>query len=103
METTIKRKVPMLEGLQNPNPCDGGALCACGPGKYFVSTIPDNQKGFHLVAGPYATHQEALDAKRKAQQISESHDQRSFWWSWGVVHMPDNCTDVGILNKHNLI
>ena len=93
----------LLEGLQNPNPCDGGASCACGPGKYYVSAIPDGSRGFHLVAGPYPSHQEAQVKRREAQNISEDHEPRSFWWSWGVVHMPDDYAEQGILNKHNLI
>jgi hypothetical protein len=89
------------EALKNPNPCAGGAACTCGPGKYFVSCIDGDE--YYLMAGPYATHQEAQRLRRKAQDIAESHDPRAFWMAWGVCVLPDDTTRIGVLNKFNLI
>ena len=92
----------MREALAHPNPCDGGDTCPCAPGAYYVSAIPDGAERFYLVAGPYATHNEALAHKRRAQDISEDRAPRSFWWAWGVCVMPTS-DEQGILNRHNLI
>ena len=89
------------EALTQPNPCDGGAACTCEPGNYYVSAVDGNTHW--LVAGPYKTHSEAQSLRRREQDISEEHDPRSFWWSWGVCNIHDSDARPGILNQHNLI
>ncbi len=70
-------------------------------GKYFVSAVDADRVFF--MAGPYRTHQEALDKVQTALMIADKHDGRAWFMSWGTCRLEDDSTRIGTLNKHNLI
>ncbi len=72
------------------------------PGPYFVSAI-DGAKTY-IMAGPYATHAEALAKVDPAREIAyeKSADGRSWFMRWGTCRI-EGCTRVGSLNKLGLI
>ena len=67
-----------------PCDCDGGRTY-CGPQAdlaFFVSCVNGPRVAF--VAGPYRTHQDALDAFRAVQEYAERVDPRAVWYSFGT-------------------
>lgn len=73
----------------------------CPPnGGYYVSCIDDNGRVF-LMAGPYRTHGAALADKNKACTIASDIDGRAWFMAWGTCHK--DSTELGVLNKHNLM
>jgi len=70
------------------------------PGPYYVSAMEGNKTW--LMAGPYATHRQALQDVQKARDIATEHDPRAWWKAWGTVRV-EGASRVGALNKHGLI
>ena len=72
------------------------------PGPYFVSAI-DGTKAY-IMAGPYATHGEALAKVDPARDIAydKSADGRAWFMRWGTCRI-EGSTRVGTLNKLGLI
>ncbi len=64
---------------------------------YYVSIIDGPQ--FNVVAGPFQTHQEALDVVESVRKIGNKVDLKSHFYGWGTVKMK-NGHAKGILNKH---
>ena len=66
-------------------------------GNYYVSAI-DGPK-VYLLAGPYETHQEALDLVDQCNELSQSLDDRAFWFAYGTCRVKDTeYVKPGILN-----
>jgi hypothetical protein len=70
------------------------------PGPYYVSATDAGK--FHLMAGPYNQHADALADVDRARNIACKHDGRAHFMAWGTVRM-EGCDRVGTLNKFNLI
>jgi hypothetical protein len=72
------------------------------PGPYFVSAI-DGRK-VYIMAGPYATHAEALGNVNKALSIAydKSTNGRAWFMRWGTCRI-EGSDRVGTLNKLGLI
>lgn len=70
------------------------------PGPYFVSAI-DGTKNY-IMAGPYATHAEALAKVEPARNIANDHDGRAWFMAWGTCRI-EGSDRVGTLNKLGLI
>ena len=64
---------------------------------YYVSIIDGKQ--FNTVAGPFKTHQEALDMVEPAREIGNELDRKSHFYGWGTVKM-ENGYKEGSLNIH---
>ncbi len=64
---------------------------------FYVSVV-DGPK-FALLAGPFQTHQEALDMVDKARTEGEKHDPWACFYSFGTVKMKNGYTE-GSLNKY---
>ena len=63
---------------------------------FYVSII--NGDHFNTVAGPFKTHQEALNMVEPARKEGYKLDPRSHFYGWGTVKMANGYRD-GILNK----
>jgi len=63
---------------------------------YYVSITDGPQ--FGLVAGPFRTHQEALDMVDPAIKVGREVDPKSHFYAWGTVKMA-NGYRTGNLNK----
>jgi hypothetical protein len=70
------------------------------PGHYYVTAI-DGGRWFKM-AGPYNQHADALADVDRARDIASNVDGRAHFMSWGTCRT-ENSTDIGTLNKHNLI
>lgn len=75
---------------------------------YYVSAIdPDKPSRRWLMAGPYDTHREALDAVLPISRLAEKHDYRAAWMAWGTAHadiVPGlSGPGVGKMNRLGLI
>jgi hypothetical protein len=82
--------------------------CPCGsehtePANFYVSVLDrlsndGSRDRFGVIAGPFATHAEALSmvepAKRKAQEV----DRRAHFYGFGTVAMLPTYTQAGVLN-----
>ncbi|MBO8128230.1 MAG: hypothetical protein H0Z39_03400 [Peptococcaceae bacterium] len=64
---------------------------------FYVSCV-DGDK-FVLLAGPFRTHQEALDLVDKAAKLACKLDRKAAFYSFGTVKMADGHKQ-GILNKY---
>ena len=65
------------------------------PGAYYCTVLDNSRVGF--LAGPFATHQEALDTVPAAKAAAESVNNRAFWYAYGTVRL-DNPIGPGVLN-----
>lgn len=63
---------------------------------YYVSVIDAARYG--LLAGPYKTHQEALDAVPEAKRAAEKVDSFSIFYAFGTCKTPDGYDKPGVLN-----
>lgn len=50
----------------------------------FYVTAIDGGKVYYM-AGPYLTHQAALDAVESARSIADKHDPRGCFMAWGTA------------------
>lgn len=89
------------QALQHPSACDGGDACQCAPGKYFVGCVKDSR--YYLMAGPYATHQQAEADRNRALEVADRVDGRAWFLSWGVVRLADDAERTGRLNELGLL
>ena len=55
-------------------------------GPCFYVSIVDGPR-FNVVAGPFRTHQSALDTVDRARDIGNDRDPRSVFYGWGTVKM----------------
>ena len=64
---------------------------------YYVSIVRDKRRG--LLAGPFATHTEALAAVDKARNEACDVDPRAWWDLFGTCSLPrDLANPMGVLN-----
>lgn len=69
------------------------------PGYYYCTVMDGPQYG--LLAGPFDTHQEALDRLPKAKEIARGLDARSVFYGFGTARIERDDTRIrpgGILN-----
>lgn len=69
-------------------------------GPYYVSAI-DAGRTF-LMAGPFDTHQDALENVENARLIADGLDPRAWFMAWGTVRI-EGSTKLGRLTELNLI
>jgi hypothetical protein len=74
---------------------------SCPPGFYYVTCI-DGDKWWKM-AGPYATHAEALADQKRVRRIADDIDPRSVWKSWGTAKMKDGYSEPGTMNRLGLV
>lgn len=55
---------------------------------FYVSMIDGTRMG--RAAGPYLTHQEALDDVKRVRDAAYDIDPRSWFFSWGTCSMPEH-------------
>ena len=67
-------------------------------GECFYVTAIDNLDRVAQVAGPFRTHQEALDMEPRANSLGCELDPKAIWYRWGTSKWPNGHTD-GVLNK----
>ena len=68
------------------------------PGAYYVSVVDAGRNC--LLAGPYPTHQEALDLLDKANNIACSLDPRAHFYAYGTCRLPQETNVSGVLHKY---
>lgn len=64
----------------------------------FYVSIKDAGK-FNVVAGPFKTHQEALDKVDIAIKVGQETDPKSWFYSWGTVKIQNGHRDGCLNNK----
>lgn len=64
---------------------------------YYVSII-DGPK-FNVVAGPFRTHEKALEMVEPARKVGNEVDMKSHFYGWGTVKMKNGHKE-GVLNEH---
>lgn len=64
---------------------------------YYVSIV-DGQK-FNVVAGPFRTHQQAIDTVEPAKEVGRKVDPKSHFYAWGTVKLKTGHKE-GCLNAH---
>lgn len=57
------------------------------PGHYYVSVVSGDRYG--LLAGPFDTHQSALDRVDECRGLAERHDERACWYAFGTCRRED--------------
>lgn len=68
------------------------------PGHYYVSVIDGSR--YALLAGPYASHKEALGAVRAANDAACKLDARAHWYAFGTCRLlPAESPPRAILGK----
>ncbi|MCB8986727.1 MAG: hypothetical protein H6661_03135 [Ardenticatenaceae bacterium] len=65
---------------------------------FFVTVRNDSRNGF--LAGPFETHQEALDLVPQARQLAHARDPWAAFYSFGTASLPRNYPSMptGIFN-----
>ena len=66
---------------------------------FYVSVINGND--YRLLAGPYATKEEAENTMPKAREIACKVDERAWFYAFGTCKAETN--QPGILNQANLL
>lgn len=56
------------------------------PGFYYVSAI-DNRDRSYRIAGPWLTHQEALDQVEPVRRYAAELSPQSVWYKWGTSRL----------------
>ena len=69
-------------------------------GPYYVTA--KNERGFHLMAGPYARHEDALADVNRSRDIAYARDRRAWFMTWGTTRI-EGADHIGTLNKRGLI
>jgi hypothetical protein len=72
------------------------------PTCFYVSAIRGARKA--LVAGPFDSHKEALEAVREVKALVESLDWRAAFWAWGTAgwRAPREEAPLGALDERGL-
>jgi hypothetical protein len=63
---------------------------------YYVSVLDGPKHG--LLAGPYDTHQKALDMVGPAKEIAQEVDPWAWFYAFGTCKMPEGYDKPGVLN-----
>lgn len=69
------------------------------PGNYFVTCVDGDR--FWYMAGPYSTHQAALDKVDAARRIGVENNPRAHFYGWGTVR--SDRTEPGSITKAGLL
>lgn len=72
-----------------------------GPGDYFVSAMDGGS--YWLIAGPYDTHAEALDAVEPVKAKANELDPRAWFMGWGTCRLDKGSGRVGSMTREGLI
>lgn len=67
---------------------------------YYYCTVMDGPN-YALLAGPYDSHQDALDNLPKAKQIAQQVDAKAVFYAFGTARIERNATVIrpaGVLN-----
>lgn len=72
----------------NAERCRGGRCCGeCdGPDRRFYVTVIDGGRT-GAAAGPFETHQEALDRVDAARRVIQEQEPQAHWWFFGTCLM----------------
>ena len=75
------------------------------PGRYYVTAIDIARASVFYMAGPYATHAEALANVRPALTLADKHDPRAWFMAWGTARFTDDSkpAPVAVLVKHGIM
>ncbi len=70
------------------------------PDRLFFVTVQDNGRNGFL-AGPFETHQEALDLVRQAKSLAEAQNPWAAFYAYGTASLPRDYPRMptGIFNK----
>ena len=68
------------------------------PGAYYVS-VRDGERSA-LLAGPFATHPEALAAVRATRVVAQAKDVKSAFYAFGTARLELPTTRLGLLNEY---
>ena len=60
---------------------------------HYVSVLGDHGK-YGIVAGPWATHDEAVKNVRRVSDIAIARDPRAFWYGWGTCSSDERFVTV---------
>ena len=71
------------------------------PGRYYVTCVDGSD--YWKMSGPYLSHQAALADVDRALKIANEYDGRAWFMSWGTARYPDDCQDIGNLNRLGLL
>jgi hypothetical protein len=74
---------------------------SCPTGVYYVTCV--DGPAWWKMAGPYATHGEALADVDRARGIADKIDGRAWFMGWGTVRAKDGDAKPGRLNALQLI
>jgi hypothetical protein len=66
------------------------------PRKFYVSAIDGPRYTF--LAGPFNTHQEALDLVDSARTKANEVDPRAWFYAYGTAQAPEGYEKPGVLN-----
>jgi hypothetical protein len=72
---------------------------SCPQGENYFVTAVDGSRWYYM-AGPYPTHQQALDKVNEALKIANKNDGRAWFMSWGTVK--SYRTEMGSITKAGL-
>lgn len=67
---------------------------------YYYCTVLDGPQ-YGLLAGPYDTHQEAIDALPEAKKLAQQVDSRAVFYAFGTARLERDDTSIrpaGVLN-----
>lgn len=67
------------------------------PGPYYVTMVDAGRTWF--LAGPFATHQEALDLVEPARKAAHEADAMTHFYGFGTARAPGR-TKPGAMNEH---
>lgn len=87
----------MVIDLERCNDCQN-IVVDDRPGDYFVSAVDAGK--LSLVAGPYASHQQALDHVDSVRSIAEECDPRACFYFFGTARLEPGSGRIGVLNRH---
>lgn len=87
-----------VTSYSHPPPAQAPQVADTAPGPYYVS-IRDGDR-FGLLAGPFATHREALDLVERARAAAhEANPVQAAFAGFGTCRMRTWCTSPGRLNE----
>lgn len=98
-----RTKVPKrVTAYHHPNPEPVKQEADPQPGRYFVTVRRETREGLQHVplAGPFPTHQEALDMVDRAKALACEMDPRGVWYAYGTCReIAPNTIYPGVLNE----
>jgi hypothetical protein len=68
---------------------------------YYITVVRDDGD-YRFLAGPYHTHQAAMDDLDRARSIATAIDRSAVWYAYGTASVT-GYTEPGILNRRGLL